>query len=57
MGIFALQGGEDVNGLFAFVSGGIILNVIKEELPNPQQGRFLFFLGGAVAYTIVVALI
>lgn len=46
-----------VTGLFAFVSGGIILNVIKEELPNPRRGRFLFFVGGAVGYAIVVALI
>ncbi|MFC7044380.1 hypothetical protein ACFQH6_02215 [Halobacteriaceae archaeon GCM10025711] len=46
-----------ITGLFAFVSGGIILNVIKEELPHPRRGRFLSFLGGALAYTLVVALI
>ncbi|KAB1190546.1 hypothetical protein GJR96_16405 [Haloferax sp. MBLA0076] len=46
-----------ITGLFAFVSGGLILNVIKEELPHPRRGRFLSFLGGAVAYTLVVALI
>ncbi|WP_411964115.1 hypothetical protein [Haloferax sp. YSMS24] len=46
-----------ITGLFAFVSGGIVLNVIKEELPHPRRGRFLSFLGGAVAYTLVVALI
>ncbi|KAB1189232.1 hypothetical protein GJR98_07335 [Haloferax sp. MBLA0077] len=46
-----------ITGLFAFVSGGIILNVIKEELPHPRRGRFLSFLGGAVAYTLVVTLI
>ncbi|WP_277555199.1 hypothetical protein [Halobaculum limi] len=46
-----------ITGLFAFVSGGIILNVIKEELPHPQRGRFLSFVAGAVAYSIIVALI
>lgn len=46
-----------ITGLFAFVSGGIVLNVIKEELPEPGRGRFLSFVGGALAYAVVVALI
>ncbi|MFC7225776.1 hypothetical protein N0B31_00025 [Salinirubellus salinus] len=46
-----------VTGLFAFVSGGIVLNVIKEELPEAERGRFRSFFAGAVAYTFVVTLI
>lgn len=36
--------------LFAFLAGGIILNVIKEELPEQRQSRFWAFAFGAVAY-------
>lgn len=46
-----------VTGLFAFVSGGIVLDVVKEEPPNPRHGRVLSFVGGAVGDTIVVTLI
>jgi zinc transporter ZupT len=36
-------------GLFAFLGGGIILNVIKEELPEERQSRFAFlFIGAAI---------
>lgn len=36
--------------LFAFVSGGIVLNVLKEELPEERKSRFLPFAGGATLY-------
>lgn len=36
--------------LFAFLGGGIILNVIKEELPEERQSRFWAFALGATAY-------
>ncbi|NHN49012.1 hypothetical protein G9464_15620 [Halostella sp. JP-L12] len=35
---------------FAFVSGGVILNVIKEELPTDRKSRFDYFLVGAALY-------
>lgn len=36
--------------LFAFLAGGIVLNVLKEELPEERESRFLPFLLGAAAY-------
>jgi hypothetical protein len=37
---------------FAFLAGGMIVNVIKEELP--ERGRFLPFLGAAAAYGVLL---
>lgn len=36
--------------LFAFLAGGIILNVLKEELPEERQSFFLPFLLGVLLY-------
>ncbi|HSM83214.1 MAG TPA: hypothetical protein VLS96_16115 [Nodosilinea sp.] len=35
----------------AFLSGSTILNILKRELPDPQQSCFWSFLGGATLYT------
>lgn len=43
-----------IGGLFAFVGGGIILLVLKEELPAERKSYFLPFLGGAVLYGTLV---
>ncbi len=43
--------------LFAFLAGGIVLNVLKEELPEDRQSRFLPFLAGVVGYSLVLAAI
>lgn len=40
--------------LTAFLAGGIILNVLKEELPSERRARFVPFLVGAAAYTAVL---
>ena len=40
--------------IFAFVAGGIVLLVLKEELPGERQSFFLPFLGGAVLYSALV---
>ena len=40
--------------LFAFLAGGVILNVLKEELPEEKQSRFLPFALGAAIYTILL---
>ncbi len=37
--------------LFAFLSGGIILNVLKEELPQARESRFWTFSAGALGYS------
>lgn len=43
--------------LFAFLAGGIVLNVLKEELPEERESRFLPFLAGAIGYSLVLAAI
>jgi hypothetical protein len=46
-----------VDGLFAFLAGGVVLNVMKEELPEERKSRFGAFLFGAIAYgTLLLAL-
>ena len=42
--------------IFAFLAGGIVLNVLKEELPEERRSYFLPFLGGAVVYAALVLL-
>ena len=37
--------------LFAFLAGGIILNVLKEELPQAKESRFWTFSAGALGYS------
>lgn len=43
-----------VAALIAFVGGGVILNVLKEEVPSEQQSRFWAFAAGAVAYSVLL---
>jgi zinc transporter ZupT len=40
--------------LFAFLAGGIILNVLKEELPEERKSRFWAFALGAGAYAALL---
>ncbi len=40
--------------LFAFLAGGVVLNVMKEELPEERESRFGPFLGGAVFYAALL---
>lgn len=42
-----------VSAAMAFVSGGIILNILKEELPEEKQSRFLPFVAGAFVYSVI----
>lgn len=43
-----------VGCLFAFIGGGIILLVLKEELPEERESRFIPFAIGAFAYALLV---
>ncbi len=43
--------------LLAFIGGGVILNVIKEELPTERQSRFVPFALGAAGYAALLQLI
>lgn len=38
----------------SFLAGGVILNVLKEELPEKRQSRFWAFGAGALAYSIIL---
>ena len=40
--------------LFAVLAGGVVLNVIKEELPEHRESRFWPFLLGAAGYAAVL---
>jgi hypothetical protein len=43
-----------VTALFAVLAGGIILNVLKEELPEQRSSRFSAFAVGVVAYSALL---
>ena len=40
--------------MWAFVAGGIILNVLKEELPSEEHTRYAWFLGGTLAFSLLL---
>ncbi|GAB4378144.1 MAG: hypothetical protein Kow00121_29340 [Elainellaceae cyanobacterium] len=40
--------------LFAFLAGGVVLNVLKEELPEERQSRFWAFALGAASYAVLL---
>lgn len=43
-----------VGFLFAFLAGGVVLNVLKEELPEERQSRFWPFALGVVSYAALL---
>jgi hypothetical protein len=43
-----------ISGLFAFLAGGIILNVLKHEVPENRQSNFVAFVLGAGLYAAVL---
>ena len=43
-----------VASLTAFLGGGVVLNVLKEEVPSERQSRFWAFAGGAAAYAALL---
>lgn len=42
--------------IFAFLTGGMILNILKQELPSENQSRFGAFLAGVLLYAGLGAL-
>lgn len=40
---------------FSFIAGGVIMNVLKEELPEDRGSSLVAFLGGVVAYAVLLA--
>jgi hypothetical protein len=43
-----------ITALFGFLAGGIILNVLKEELPEERESRFAAFAAGAAGYAALL---
>lgn len=43
--------------LFSFLAGGVVLNVLKEELPEERESRFWAFVCGAAGYTALLLLL
>ena len=40
--------------LFAFIAGGVIMNVLKEELPKERKSNFWAFTVGLVLYSALL---
>jgi hypothetical protein len=45
-----------VASLFAFLAGGVVLNVLKEELPEDRESRFWAFALGSGLYAAILLL-
>lgn len=43
--------------IFGLISGGVILNVLKEELPEERKSNYLAFIGGALFFAGLLLLI
>ena len=43
-----------IAAIWAMVAGGIILNVLKEELPEEQESHFGMFVAGAAVYSVIL---
>lgn len=57
LGLFAEVPEAAIAAITAFLAGGIILNVLKEELPEERESRFWAFVLGAALYaTVLLAL-
>ena len=44
-------------GLVAFLGGGVVLNVLKEELPEERESRFVPFALGTAAYAALLTVV
>ena len=43
-----------ITAIWSVMAGGIILNVLKEELPEEQESHFGMFLAGAAFYSVIL---
>lgn len=43
-----------ISSLFGFLMGGVVLNVLKEELPDNRESRFWAFALGAAIYAVIL---
>lgn len=54
IGVFASMPEIVVGFLFAFLAGGVVLNVLKEELPEELKSRFWPFALGTAGYAVLL---
>ena len=54
LGLFVAVSEAAIGALLAFIGGGVILNVMKEELPEERDSSFPAFAVGALAYTLLL---
>lgn len=52
--LVGVPGEATVPLLLGFLAGGIVLNVLKEELPEQRRGRFGTFAAAAAAYAVLL---
>ena len=57
VGVATELGAAAVALLFAFLAGGVLLNVLKEELPEERESRFWAFATGLGAYAALLLLL
>lgn len=57
LGFIVKIGPEAIAMLFALLAGGVVLNVLKEELPEERESRFWPFALAAALYAAVLAAI
>jgi len=56
-GLATTIGEGAIGSLFAFLAGGVVLNVLKEELPEERKSRFVpFALGAGATAALLLAL-
>jgi zinc transporter ZupT len=53
MGLAVSPDPTTIAALFALLAGGVILNVLKEELPEFQESRIWAFLAGALGFSVL----
>ncbi|WP_142848602.1 hypothetical protein [Telmatospirillum sp. J64-1] len=54
LGLWVTVPEAGISLLFAFLAGGVVMNVLKEELPEERQSRFLPFAFGAAIYALLM---
>lgn len=43
-----------INLVVAFIAGGVLLNVMRYELPKREKGTYIYFLSGALIYAAIL---
>jgi len=57
IGIFTEVSKTTIALWFAFIAGAIIINTIREEIPELEVSRFLPFLAGTITFTIIILIV